>query len=333
MSQMLAKITSINNSTLLRLGLSSLAMLAFVFTALTAWSWVGFIFAGLVLLALVTWFISQRRASDYADVQVLMLGGFLVNYDQHPNMSRIADHSLLITGVVVMALLLTQPLFERVVGRTTMKVANLPGAPFQANKIFTPSNLYAALTVVVALIGITVAIVAKPWAVEVVAGIVVIAQLAVIGQAVLRLLREHLAPKILREALAHYQPEFLLYFSAPDNTEYHVAMWLPYLERLGRPFMIVLREEPAFKTVAAMTKSPVVYGFAGPGQRGGAEPARRVLRQQLRQERAHGAVQRSDPHPDAARRQRQGIEFQPGHGDVRPGLRGRPGRHRPVRRQ
>jgi CDP-glycerol:poly(glycerophosphate) glycerophosphotransferase len=264
MSRMLAKVTSINNSTLLRLGLSTLAMLAFVFTALTSWSWVGFAFAGLVLLALGAWFIVQRRASDYADVQVLMLGGFLVNYDLHPNLSLAADHSLLVTGVIVMALMLTQPLFERIVNRTTMTVANLPGAPFQANKLLNPSVLYAALTVVVALIGITVATVSKPWPVEIIAGVVVLAQIGAVGHAVVRLLREHLAPSILRDALARYQPEFALYFSAPDNTEYHIAMWLPYLERIGRPFIIILREEQAFKTISRTTKSPVIYCFAVP---------------------------------------------------------------------
>jgi len=31
--------------------------------------------------------------------------------------------------------------------------------------------------------------------------------------------------------------KFAVYFSAPDNTEYQLTMWLPFLERIGEPFV------------------------------------------------------------------------------------------------
>ena len=60
-------------------------------------------------------------------------------------------------------------------------------------------------------------------------------------------------------ALRRHQPEFLLYFSAPPGSEYQVTMWLPYLERIGRPFMVVLREPEFLAPIAAATDAPVVY--------------------------------------------------------------------------
>ncbi|RAO54555.1 hypothetical protein PSN01_03675 [Micromonospora saelicesensis] len=60
-------------------------------------------------------------------------------------------------------------------------------------------------------------------------------------------------------ALRRHQPEFLLYFSAPPGSEYQVTMWLPYLERIGRPFLVVLREPEFLTSIAAATDAPVVY--------------------------------------------------------------------------
>ena len=60
-------------------------------------------------------------------------------------------------------------------------------------------------------------------------------------------------------ALRRHQPEFLLYFSAPPGSEYQVTMWLPYLERIGRPFLVVLREPEFLAPIAAATDAPVVY--------------------------------------------------------------------------
>ncbi|NED56143.1 CDP-glycerol glycerophosphotransferase, partial [Micromonospora aurantiaca] len=59
-------------------------------------------------------------------------------------------------------------------------------------------------------------------------------------------------------ALRRHQPEFVLHFSAPPGSEYQVTMWLPYLERIGRPFVVVLREPELLPAVAAATRAPVV---------------------------------------------------------------------------
>ncbi|MER7169024.1 CDP-glycerol glycerophosphotransferase family protein, partial [Micromonospora sp. NPDC000207] len=60
-------------------------------------------------------------------------------------------------------------------------------------------------------------------------------------------------------ALRRLQPEFLLYFSAPPGSEYQVTMWLPYLERIGRPFLVLVREPEFLGPVSAATRAPVVF--------------------------------------------------------------------------
>ncbi len=59
------------------------------------------------------------------------------------------------------------------------------------------------------------------------------------------------------------QPRFAFHFSAPDlNTPSHVLMWLPYLEALGIPFFIIVRERKHLLSLAALTKTPVVLASA-----------------------------------------------------------------------
>ncbi len=65
--------------------------------------------------------------------------------------------------------------------------------------------------------------------------------------------------RAFRAALERYQPAFAVYFSAPPNTEFHVDMWLPYLERIGRPFVIIVREPGALRRLGATADVPVVY--------------------------------------------------------------------------
>lgn len=60
------------------------------------------------------------------------------------------------------------------------------------------------------------------------------------------------------EAIADYQPQFVLYYSAPRGSEYQVKMWLPYLERIGRRFIVVMRSSTGLDTIAESTEAPVV---------------------------------------------------------------------------
>lgn len=62
----------------------------------------------------------------------------------------------------------------------------------------------------------------------------------------------------LTRAVTAHQPAFLLYFSAPDGGEYQATMWLPYLERIGEPFLVVLAEPHHLPAISQATTAPVV---------------------------------------------------------------------------
>lgn len=53
--------------------------------------------------------------------------------------------------------------------------------------------------------------------------------------------------------LAKLRPEVILYFSGPSNAIYQADMWLPVLEKLGRPVIVLLRERENLNALAPTT--------------------------------------------------------------------------------
>ncbi|WP_417218655.1 CDP-glycerol glycerophosphotransferase family protein [Arthrobacter sp.] len=58
--------------------------------------------------------------------------------------------------------------------------------------------------------------------------------------------------------IAEYGPEFAIYTARPDDASYQIAMWLPYLQRTGKKFIIVTRAEAPAHALAAITDAPVI---------------------------------------------------------------------------
>lgn len=53
----------------------------------------------------------------------------------------------------------------------------------------------------------------------------------------------------VRASLDRLAPEFALHFSGPQDSIHQVQMWLPYLRRVGRPFVVIVRERHAFEAL------------------------------------------------------------------------------------
>ena len=313
--------------------LNVMATIAFVILALTSWRRVGFVLSG-VAFAGLSWRALTKGFGETITGQLLIAGGLLVEY--HRARSGFSAVPVVIAGALLALLIVNQPLLETVINRPAMVIANLPGYQPVRRVLIEPKLVYSSTLVLIVVLS---AGAYASWSAWPLVGLAVLATAAVAVdglQALHQRLRGSLTEKQFRTALEAYDPAFALYFSAPDDTEYHVTMWLPYLERIGKP----VRRHPARAAAVRQrsrqpTSVPVVYcpcsAVRRPGRHARHEGV--LLRQQRREEQSHGAVQPADPHPAAARRQRQGVQLQPGDRDVRPDLRGRPGRHRPVRGQ
>jgi hypothetical protein len=231
---------------------TGLAVLAFVVVALTGATGWGL---ALAVAALAAAAAEQRirRGADLVAETALIAAAVLVGYSRR--LDDGLDPALVATALVLLGLvLLVGPL--RTAGNLEIRAVNLPvrtWTPVIADQLGTAQlGLLAAVSLAGAL--------ALPAAVALVASLLVGAGA---GAVALDLARRRFRPTAgggaVARALRRHQPEFLLYFSAPPGSEYQVTMWLPYLERIGRPFMVVLREPEFLAPIGAATTAPVVY--------------------------------------------------------------------------
>jgi hypothetical protein len=237
---------------LARVTTTGLAVLAFLVLALTGATGWGLAIAVAALAAAAV----ERRIRPTADgvaEAVLVAAGILVGYSRR--LDDGFDPALAATALVLLGLvLLVGPL--RQAGALELRAANLPV------RTWTPliaERLGDALLALLALVAVAAALVLPAWA-ALVAALLVGAGCAAVG---LDLARRRFRPPAgggpVGRALRRHQPEFVLHFSAPPGSEYQVTMWLPYLERIGRPFLVVLREPEFLPAIAAATSAPVVF--------------------------------------------------------------------------
>ncbi|MFI6819903.1 CDP-glycerol glycerophosphotransferase family protein [Micromonospora sp. NPDC050187] len=227
-----------------------LAVLAFLLVALTGATLPGLLLA-VAALAAGLWERRVRPGADVVAESVLVAAGILVGYARRLDAGF--DLALVATALVVLALvLLDGPL--RDAGGLEIRTANLPVRPG-----LTTAHVGTAIPVLLGAVALG-ALLALPTWYALVVSLLVGGLAGVVG---LRLARRRFRPSTaaspVARALARHQPEFLLYFSAPPGSEYQVTMWLPYLERIGRPFLVLLREPEFLAPIAAATRAPVVY--------------------------------------------------------------------------
>ncbi|WP_239098278.1 CDP-glycerol glycerophosphotransferase family protein [Micromonospora qiuiae] len=137
-------------------------------------------------------------------------------------------------------------------------VANLPGAGLRP--CLRPNTNRATLVNgFVMVVALGCAFVGDHGVVVIVAaaagvGLIVFTGVQLLQRALLRRGVESRLPAVV----AAYQPVFLLYWQAAAGTEYQIGMWLPYLERLNKRFMVVVRSEHNFTEAVRLTNAPVL---------------------------------------------------------------------------
>ncbi|HZD98922.1 MAG TPA: CDP-glycerol glycerophosphotransferase family protein [Micromonosporaceae bacterium] len=240
-----------------RAALNLVAAVAFVVLALTAHDVIGYVLAG-VALAGIAW---QTRRGSRATVapQLLVGAGLLGAYSAAVDASTVG---VAVTGALIVLVIANQPIFADTLDRPTADAARLPGFRPERRFLVPPAAIYIATPALLLVLG-TFAVAKLPiWPLTAIVAIVT-AGTAVVGAQALRV-RLHGVRRSGREihsALVAFDAAFALHFSAPDNTEYHVAMWQPYLERIGRRWIIVARERKPFEALArtAPPGVPVVF--------------------------------------------------------------------------
>ncbi|MCG2622270.1 CDP-glycerol glycerophosphotransferase family protein [Arthrobacter sp. I2-34] len=164
-----------------------------------------------------------------------------------------------LTAVVV----LQEPVLKKILGGKRQQTAHLPGAPA------LPARPYPAGTITrnsLAVIGLSVLLAAfrvPGWiplilAVGQLLPVYRVARYAVLTQAISKQNYDRL-PELLKK----HKPEFAVYYAALKGAEYQLGMWLPYLERLDRPFVVITKNPATVPVIAGLTSAPVVSVMEG----------------------------------------------------------------------
>jgi CDP-Glycerol:Poly(glycerophosphate) glycerophosphotransferase len=240
-----------------RAALNLVAAIAFVMLALTADDVAGYVLAG-VTLAGIAW---QTRRGSRATVapQLLVGAGLLAAYRTAVDTSEVG---VAVTGALIVLVIANQPIFADTVNRPTADAAGLPGFRPERRFLLPPAAVYVATPALLLILGVFAVARLPIWPLTAIVATVT-AGTAVVGAQALRvrIIGVRRSGREIHSALAAFDASFALHFSAPDNTEYHVAMWQPYLDRVGRRWIIVTREREPFETLArtAPPGVPVVF--------------------------------------------------------------------------
>lgn len=172
----------------------------------------------------------------------------------------VEDTSITVVSTLMAAAVLAvgvEPLVLRVARARTPWSAHLPGVTDTVGHGWglvwlVPSSLLGPLAGAAVAVG-------APSAVWWGASLVGVGHVVVLGLrgAVTQVRSPRLRQRMLR-AVRRYDPEFIVYTSRPDDASYQVKMWLPYLERTGRRYIVVAWTPEAAGPLAALTTAPVV---------------------------------------------------------------------------
>jgi CDP-Glycerol:Poly(glycerophosphate) glycerophosphotransferase len=263
-------------------GLNVLAVAAFVVLALTTARTIGYVLAGVSVLGVVlvraasalmlsagvapTGLGTGSGGADQAHdgvaatlaPQLLLAAGLLVAYHSAVPGSTVV---VAVTGALVGVVIANQPLLAETINRPTVRATNLPGYRPARSLLLPPPAVYAVGPLLVTLVLVFAAGSVPIWPL---AGLAAgaAAVVSVVGVQALRVrLGGVRAEHAFRAVVERFDAAFALHFSGPDNGEYQVATWLPYLERIGRRWILVLREPQAYARLSrtAPADVPVVY--------------------------------------------------------------------------
>jgi hypothetical protein len=239
-------------SNAISIAVNTIAIIAFVLLILTSWRTSGLVTAAIALVA------TGRRSGTAAPGLLAVSCGLLAAYVRDTGHT---DAALIVTGLLTGLVIANQPILDTIIDRPTVRAANLDGYRPRSGPLDTPARRHLIAPVLVAAIGAAVTVRLAAWPVAVVAGLAATATGVVTARAIHRRVRGDDGAAVIRAALIRHDPRFLLHFSAPDETEYHVEMWWPYLERIDLPWAVVVREDGAYATLsarAAGTRVPVL---------------------------------------------------------------------------
>lgn len=221
--------------------------------------------AGAVLsalaLAAVAWLLRRRAArldsllTAYTGARLVLLVAAAGAYVQRRPTD--AGWVWLATGLALLAVI-SEPTITVLLSKTEQVAVNLPAVRHVPRLPFSPDALPIVALVEALLAGVLAAANVPGWAYLAVVLLGTLALSIMVGCAVRALLARRAALAAVAAALQAYRPAFAVYYGAVHGVRYQLGMWLPYLQRLDLPFVVITRAAETVPTIAELTRAPIV---------------------------------------------------------------------------
>jgi hypothetical protein len=164
---------------------------------------------------------------------------------------------------VAIILTLGESSIKSILAAKLQLVERLPGVPAPPAPRVPPGAL-APAGIGLIMIGAVLALIGLPgwiWLILVLL-LAVPLNVVVVLDAVRARTASKRAVRDIPAALARLRPEFAVYYAATTGARYQLGMWLPYLERLGRPFFVITREPETVDVIKELTDAPILVPLA-----------------------------------------------------------------------
>ncbi|HEX6076502.1 MAG TPA: CDP-glycerol glycerophosphotransferase family protein [Micromonosporaceae bacterium] len=241
-----------------KVGLNGLPTAALAVVALTRLPWFGYV---LCLATLVYgWQMYRLEGLGKHRVgRVLVVSAVLLEVARPGDGDEGLGVPLALTGVLLIGQIAHEQMLSKALMTGRLRTANLGVNRRGIDRVLDSRWAYLATTVLTVLFLVSAAFSWMLWELAVVT--VVVTALFIV--AVVAAWRERRSAAHQQDAEVHaaveaIAPTFLVHFSAPPGSEYQILMWLPYLDQIGEPYVVVLREAHALPAISAATDRPVV---------------------------------------------------------------------------
>ena len=155
-------------------------------------------------------------------------------------------------GLVMLAL----PVAERGAAKEPLRVVHLPGYR-EPTRPPRPTWVRVGTGIFIAALALAASF-PPVWATVIVVGITAVLLSVVLALGFLRARGRPAERARITAALTRYGPRFVVYTGRRNDASYQLRMWLPTLEKLGVPYIVVVRHPAAVSMAAKLTQAPII---------------------------------------------------------------------------
>jgi hypothetical protein len=154
--------------------------------------------------------------------------------------------------------ILSEPTVRLLLSKAIPVAVNLPGTPV-VPKPPVRNRQVARIPLAQAAAAGVLAVLALPgWVLLVLIALSLVPMLLLVRHAVRANVICTRQAKLVRDALEKYQPAFAVYYGSSVGATYQLGMWLPYLDRLNLPYIVISRVAHNLPEIRRLTSAPIV---------------------------------------------------------------------------